>query len=134
MVTSGFGSMREEQTVAVRAVRGAIQVDADEPELIYQGVREMLAALLTRNDLGQEDVISIFFTATTDLTSCFPAAGAREIGFSDVPLLCASEIAVPGSLPRTLRLLAHVETPLPRSEIRHAFLGAAAALRDDLQQ
>jgi chorismate mutase len=120
--------------VAVRAVRGAIQVDADEPELIYQGVREMLADLLTRNELGQEDVISIFFTATTDLTSCFPAAGAREIGFSDVPLLCASEIAVPGAMPRTLRLLAHVETPLPRSEIRHAFLGAAAALRDDLQQ
>lgn len=120
--------------MAVRAVRGAIQVDADEPELIYEGVREMLAALLSRNQLGQEDVISIFFTATTDLTSCFPAAGAREIGFSDVPLLCASEIAVPGGMPRTLRLLAHVETPLPRSEVRHAFLGAAAALRDDLQQ
>jgi chorismate mutase len=120
--------------VAVRAVRGAIQVDADDPDLIYQGVREMLAEVLARNELGQEDVISIFFTATTDLTSCFPAAGAREIGFAEVPLLCASEIAVPGALPRTLRLLAHVETPRPRSEIRHAFLGAAAALRDDLQQ
>ncbi|HZV27824.1 MAG TPA: chorismate mutase [Acidothermaceae bacterium] len=120
--------------MAVRAVRGAIQVDADEPELIFQGVREMLAAVLVRNDLDSQDVISIFFTATTDLTSCFPAAGAREVGFSDVPLLCASEIAVAGAMPRTLRLLAHVETPLPRSEIRHAFLGAAAALRDDLQQ
>jgi chorismate mutase len=120
--------------VAVRAIRGAIQVDADEPELIFQGVREMLAAVLLRNELDAQDVISIFFTATTDLTSCFPAAGAREIGFADVPLLCASEIAVPGAMPRTLRLLAHVETARPRSEIRHAFLGAAAALRDDLQQ
>jgi chorismate mutase len=120
--------------VAVRAIRGAIQVDADEPELIFQGVREMLAAVLDRNELEPQDVISIFFTATTDLISCFPAAGAREVGFSDVPLLCASEIAVAGSMPRTLRLLAHVDTARPRSDIRHAFLGAAAALRDDLPQ
>jgi chorismate mutase len=94
----------------------------------------MLAAVLARNELEPADVISIFFTATTDLTSCFPAAGAREVGFSDVPLLCASEIAVVGSLPRTLRLLAHVETSRSLSDIRHVFLGAAAALRDDLKQ
>lgn len=120
--------------MAVRAVRGAIQVDADEPAEVFRSVRELLAEVLTRNDLTTDDVISIFFTATTDLTSCFPAAAAREVGFTDVPLLCASEIAVPGSLPRTVRLLAHVETPRPRAEIRHAFLGAAAALRDDLKQ
>jgi len=120
--------------VPVRAVRGAIQVDADEPGEVHRRVREMLAAVLERNGLTPDDVISIFFTATTDLTSCFPAAGAREAGFADVPLLCASEIAVPGSLPRTVRLLAHVNTPRPRAEIRHAFLGAAASLRDDLRQ
>ena len=120
--------------MAVRAVRGAIQVAADEPAAIYRGVQELLTAVLDRNALSRDDVISIFFTATTDLTSCFPAAGAREAGFTDVPLLCASEIAVPGSMPRTVRLLAHVESPRPRSEIRHAFLGAAAALRDDLPQ
>lgn len=120
--------------MAVRAVRGAIQVDADDPAEVYRGVRELLGEVLARNDLTTDDVISIFFTATTDLTSCFPAAGAREIGFADVPLLCASEIAVAGSLPRTVRLLAHVETPRSRAEIRHAFLGAAAALRDDLKQ
>jgi chorismate mutase len=120
--------------VAVRAVRGAIQVEADEPAEIYRGVREMLTEVLDRNGLSADDVISIFFTATPDLTSCFPAAGARELGFADVPLLCASEIGVLGSLPRTVRLLAHVETSLPRAEIRHAFLGAAAALRDDLRQ
>ena len=120
--------------MAVRAVRGAIQVDADAPDEIYRGVREMLASVLDRNGLTTDDVISIFFTATTDLTSCFPAAGAREVGFADVPLLCASEIAVPDSMPRTVRLLAHVETPRSRADIRHAFLGAAAALRDDLKQ
>ena len=120
--------------MAVRAVRGAIQVESDDSAEVYRGVREMLAAVLERNGLMATDVISIFFTATPDLTSCFPAAGARQVGFSDVPLLCASEIAVPGALPRTVRLLAHVETELPRGDIRHAFLGAAAALRDDLKQ
>jgi chorismate mutase len=120
--------------VAVRAVRGAIQVSADAPEEIYRGVQEMLMAVLERNDLDAADVISLFFTATPDLTSCFPAAGARQVGFSDVPLLCAAEIAVPGSLARTVRLLAHVETPKARADVRHAFLGAAAALRDDLPQ
>jgi len=120
--------------VAVRAVRGAIQVDADEPAAVYRGVQEMIAAVLDRNQLTPADVISIFFTATPDLTSCFPATGARQLGFDDVPLLCASEIAVPGSLPRVVRMLAHVETDTARADIRHAFLGAAAALRDDLKQ
>ncbi len=120
--------------MTVRAVRGAIQVAADEPEAIYRGVQEMIAAALDRNRLSPPDVISIFFTATPDLTSCFPAAGARQVGFGDVPLLCASEIAVPGSLPRVVRMLAHVESDMARADIRHAFLGAAAALRDDLPQ
>jgi len=120
--------------VAVRAVRGAIQVDADEPEMIYAAVREMLAAVLDRNGLESADLISMFFTTTPDLTSCFPAAAARQGDFSDVPVLCASEIAVPGAMPRTVRLLAHVETAKTRADVRHAFLGAAAALRDDLPQ
>jgi chorismate mutase len=120
--------------VAVRAIRAAIQVDTDTPADIYQGVRDMVTAILERNELTSDDVISIFFTSTPDLTSCFPAAAAREIGFRDVPLLCAGEIAVPGALPRTVRLLAHVESPRPRPEIRHAFLAGAAALRDDLPQ
>jgi chorismate mutase len=115
-------------------VRGAIQVAADEPREVYSSVHELLAAVLDRNGLTPADIISIFFTATPDLVSCFPAAGARQVGFTDVPLLCAQEIAVPGALPRTVRLLAHVETPRSRAEIRHAFLGAAAALRDDLPE
>ena len=120
--------------MAVRAIRGAIQVDADEPDEIHRAVQEMLAAVLDRNGLSPADVISIFFTSTPDLTACFPAAGARQVGFADVPLLCASEIAVPGAMPRTVRLLAHVETTKERAQIRHAFLGAAAVLRDDLPQ
>ena len=93
---------------------------------------ELLEAVLERNGLSQEDLISVVFTATPDLVSEFPAYAARQMGFVDVPLLCASEIAVPGAMPRVVRLLAHVETDLPRADIKHCFLRGAAALRRDL--
>ena len=93
---------------------------------------ELLQAILERNALTQEDLISVVFTATPDLTSEFPAYAARQMGFVDVPLLCASEIDVPGAMPRVLRVLAHVETDRPRSEVSHVFLRGAAALRRDL--
>ena len=115
--------------MAVRAVRGATQVPADERAAIMEGTTELVLAVLAANDLAPDDLISVLFTATPDLTSEFPALAARKAGLSGVPLLCASEIAVPDSMPRTVRLLAHVETPRSRAEIRHAFLGAAAALR-----
>jgi chorismate mutase len=121
-------------TVAVRAVRGAIQIDDDSREQILEGSAELVRTVLDRNALAAEDIISIVFTATPDLTAEFPAYAARLLGLTDVPLLCASEIAVPGALPRTLRLLAHVETDKPRSELRHAYLRGAAALRTDLPQ
>jgi chorismate mutase len=121
-------------TVAVRAVRGAIQVADDTREEILEGSAELVRAVLERNDLTADDVISIVFTATPDLTAEFPAYAARLLGLTDVPLLCASEIAVPGALPRTLRLLAHVETDKPRADLRHAYLRGAAALRTDLPQ
>lgn len=116
----------------VRAVRGAIQVDADERELVLEATTELLSAVLRRNDLSSADLISVVFTATTDLRSEFPAYAARQMGITDVPLLCATEIAVPGSMPRVLRLLAHVESDRPRAEIRHVYLRGAAALRTDL--
>ena len=72
------------------------------------------------------------FTTTVDLTSAFPAAGARGIGFGDVPLLCASEINVPGAKPRCVRILLHAYSPRPRSELRHVYLRDAQSLRDDL--
>ena len=118
--------------MAVRAVRGAIQVDQDDREQVLDATTELLETVLERNGLTQEDLISVVFTATPDLTSEFPAYAARQMGFVDVPLLCASEIDVAGAMPRVLRVLAHVETERPRSEVKHVFLRGAAALRRDL--
>ncbi|WAX56996.1 chorismate mutase [Jatrophihabitans cynanchi] len=120
--------------MAVRAVRGAIQVDADERDQILAGATELVSEVLRRNEIDPADLISIVFTATPDLTAEFPAYAARMLGLVDVPLLCTTEIAVPGALPRVLRLLAHVESAKERSEIRHVYLRGAAALRTDLPQ
>jgi chorismate mutase len=122
------------RAVAVRAVRGAIQVAADDREAILSGTSELVAEVLRRNAIAQADLISIIFTATPDLTAEFPAYAARLMGFDDVPLLCTTEIAVPGAMPRVLRLLLHAESELSRSQIRHVYLGGAAALRTDLPQ
>jgi chorismate mutase len=120
--------------MTVRAVRGAIQVARDTREDILSGASELVLEVLARNSIDPADLISVLFTATADLTAEFPAYAARQLGLTDVPLMCAAEIAVPGALPRTLRLLAHVETELPRSAIRHVYLGGAASLRTDLPQ
>ena len=118
--------------MAVRAIRGAIQIDDNDRDQILQATAELVAAVMDRNGVDPADLISIVFTATPDLTAEFPAYAARQMGLTDVPLLCTTEIAVPGSMPRVLRLLAHVESELPRAEIRHAYLRGAAALRTDL--
>jgi chorismate mutase len=120
--------------MTVRAVRGAIQVDDNDRDLILDGTRELVLEVLRRNEIDPDDLISIVFTATPDLTAEFPAYAARQMGLTDVPLLCTTEIAVPGSMPRVLRLMAHVETSLTRSDIRHVYLRGASALRTDLPQ
>jgi chorismate mutase len=120
--------------VPVRAIRGAVQVDADEREAILEGTTELVSEVMTRNDLVPDDVISVIFTVTPDLTTEFPALAARKIGFQDVALLCATEIPVPGALPRVVRLLAHVDTERSRREIQHVYLRGAAALRLDIAQ
>ena len=120
--------------MAVRALRGATQVDRDERDLIHAAVAELVSAVLDRNELQPADLISIVFTATPDLTADFPAYAARLIGITDVPLLCATEIDVPGAMPRVVRLLAHVETDRPRVDLRHVYLRGAAELRTDLPQ
>ena len=120
--------------MAVRAIRGAVQVDANERAAVLEGTAELVAEVMTRNGLGPDDVISVVFTATPDLTAEFPALAARKIGFQDVPLLCATEIGVPGALPRVVRLLMHVETSKPRSALQHVYLRGAAALRLDIAQ
>jgi chorismate mutase len=120
--------------VSVRAVRGAIQVDADERDQVLEATTELLSEVLERNALSPDDLISVIFTVTPDIRSEFPAYAARQMGITDVPLLCAREIDVPGAMPRVLRLLAHVDTGLSRQEIRHVYLRGAAGLRTDLQQ
>ncbi|MFI8231871.1 chorismate mutase [Streptomyces sp. NPDC085900] len=122
--------------MAVRAVRGAVQLERDEAGHMDEQVGALLTALLERNGLTAEDLISIWFTATPDLHSDFPAAAARKlgIGLGDVPLLCAQELDIQGALPRVVRILAHIETDKPRAEINHVYLGAAAALRKDIAQ
>jgi chorismate mutase len=97
-------------------------------------VGQLLTAVLERNSLAPDDLISIWFTATPDLHSDFPAVAARELGIVDVPLICAQELDIAGAMPRVVRLLAHVETDLPKSAVAHVYLGAAAALRKDIAQ
>lgn len=118
--------------MAVRALRGAITVDADTVDQVTSRVQALVTALLERNGLTHDDLISILFTATEDVVCMFPAAAAREMGLGDVPLLCAREMAVTGSTPRCIRLLLHVETDRPRSALHHVYLEGARGLRDDL--
>jgi chorismate mutase len=120
--------------VPVRAIRGAVQVDANRREDIIEATAELVTEVMTRNDLVTDDVISVLFTATPDLTAEFPALAARKIGFHDVPLLCATEIGVPDAMPRVVRLLMHVQTDRPRAGIRHVYLRGAVALRLDVAQ
>src|ERR1700678_3995107 len=105
--------------MTVRAVRGAVQIETDHRDAILEGTAELVTEVMARNDLTTDDVISVLFTATPDLTAEFPALAARKIGFHDVPLICASEIAVPGAMPRVVRLMAHVDTDRPRAAIQH---------------
>jgi len=120
--------------VAVRAVRGAVQISGNDRDEILAGTTELVTEVMSRNELSTEDVISVLFTATPDLTAEFPALAARKLGFQEVPLLCASEIDVPGAMPRVVRLMMHVETTKPRSALQHVYLRGAAALRLDIAQ
>jgi chorismate mutase len=118
--------------VPIRAFRGAIQVDYNEREAIIEGATEMVRTVLERNHIDEVDLISMVFTTTPDLTAEFPAQAARKLGLTDVPLLCATEIPVPGAMPRVVRLPAHAETDLSRAAIRHVYLRGATELRSDL--
>jgi chorismate mutase len=120
--------------VAVRAVRGAVQISGNDRDDILAGTTELVTEVMSRNELSTDDVISVLFTATPDLTAEFPALAARKLGFQEVPLLCASEIDVPGAMPRVVRLMMHIETSKPRSALQHVYLRGAAALRLDIAQ
>ncbi len=118
--------------MAVRGIRGAITVEKDDKTDIIEATQELLKQIITQNQLLSDDIISIIFTLTPDLRSAFPAAAARAMGLTQVPLLCTQEIPVPGALPHCIRVLIHVNTDKPQDQIRHQFLKAAAQLRPDL--
>lgn len=118
--------------MSVRAVRGATQLEADEREHLLERVTEMVRGVMAANALDVDDFISIIFTATSDLRAEFPAYAARQLGFHDVPLICARELEIAGSMPRVIRMMAHVETDRSRQQITHVYLHGAAALRRDL--
>jgi chorismate mutase len=114
------------------ALRGAIGVDVNERDAILGATDELMREVMARNDLRPEAVVSCIFTVTDDLNAEFPAVAARRLGFDRVPLLCAREIPVPGALPRIIRLLAHYYADGDHTA-RHVYLGAAQALRQDLE-
>ena len=116
----------------VRALRGATTLDVDTPEEMNERVQALVREMMARNDIANDDIISVIFTATEDLTSTFPATAARSVGLGDVPLLCARELSVAGGTPRCVRVLMHVTTEAARSELRHVYLEDAKGLRDDL--
>lgn len=119
--------------MTIRGIRGAITVSADDPDLILQATHELLEAILEENEgMQPEDVASAIFTLTDDLISTFPALAARQMGWSMVPMMCAREIPVPGSLPHVIRVLVHWNTAIPQSEIKHVYLRDAVKLRPDL--
>jgi len=118
--------------MAVRGIRGAITIAEDGETQVLQATRELLGEIIIRNQIRTEDIASIIFTTTPDITSSFPAKAARTMGMQMVPLLGAQEMAVEGSLQRCIRVLLHINTNLNQSEIEHVYLREAAKLRVDL--
>ncbi len=119
--------------MSIRGIRGATTVQGDEPDLILEATRELLEAILEANSgMTPEDVSSALFTVTDDLAATFPAQAARQMGWGLVPMMCAREIPVPGSLRRVIRVLVHWNTETLQNEITHVYLRDAVKLRPDL--
>ena len=119
--------------MTVRGIRGAITVDADQPDLVLLATQELLGALMRANPgLRTEEIASAFFTTTDDLISVHPALAARQMGWEHIPMMCAREIPVPGSLPRCIRVLVQWNTGRAQTAISHVYLRDAVTLRPDL--
>lgn len=116
----------------VRAVRGATTLDKDSPEQVESRTQELVREMLSRNEIANEDLVSVFFSTTDDITAGFPAAAARQLGLEEVPLFGTREMSVPGALPRCVRVLIHCYSTRPRAEIQHVYLEGARVLRADL--
>lgn len=116
----------------VRGIRGATTVSSNTREEIIEATRELLTAMVEANDIDPEEVASVIFTTTPDLNAEFPAVAARQLGWTFVPLMCSHEMNVPGSLPRCVRILLHVNTDKRAHDIRHLYIRGASVLRPDL--
>jgi chorismate mutase len=120
--------------MAMRAIRGATVLQADDAGEMAEAVVEVVSAMMDRNGVAADDLVSILFTATPDLHSAFPAAAARQLGLADVPLICAQELDIRGALPRVVRVLMYAESSHARADIQHIYLRGADVLRQDLAQ
>lgn len=118
----------------VRALRGATTLDSDERDHLIERTQEMIRELFERNDLVEDDLVSLVFTATGDISSAFPAEAAREAGITHVPLLCARELEIDDAIQRCIRVLVHVYTDRTPAELRHVYLHDARQLRTDLPE
>jgi len=121
-------------TSAVRALRGATTIESDTTDQIRTRTIDLLKQMLERNGVNHDDIISVLFTATDDIHSMFPASAARDIGFGDIPLICARELDIEGATPLCIRVLMHLNTTVSRSDLRHVYLEGASGLRDDLPE
>ena len=120
--------------MAIRGIRGAITADSNTKENILENTTVLLQTIVNTNQIEFTDIASIFFSVTADLNATFPALSAREMGMSDTPLLCLNEIDVPDSLQKCIRILVHVNTEKPQSEMQHSYLKEAHILRPDQRQ
>lgn len=120
--------------MSIKAVRGAVQLKADDRQEMLEAVKEVLQQMMQKNNLAVSDLISVIFTSTPDLVCEFPAVAARELGIGEIPLMCSVEINVPRALPRVVRVMMHANTGLTTSEVRHIYIRGAEVLRRDLAQ
>jgi chorismate mutase len=117
----------------IKGIRGAIDVEVDEPQAIFEATKKLLKKILEVNNLQKENIINVFFTATHDLKSAYPARAARDMGWTMIPMMCLQEMEVIGSLPRCIRVLLQVEGYVNK-EVKHVYLGKAQQLRPDLSK
>ncbi|NLC67897.1 MAG: chorismate mutase [Clostridiaceae bacterium] len=117
----------------VRAIRGAITIDNNTADEILGETKNLLKRIVEVNNIGKNDIISVIFTATRDVNAIYPAVAAREMGWTDIALMCTNEMEVPGSLRMCIRVLMHVNTDIPNDKIKHVYLKGAKVLRPDLQ-
>lgn len=118
--------------MAVRGIRGATTAEENTAAAILEATLDLLRVMIAQNEIDPADVASAFFSTTPDLNAAFPAYAARQLGWLEVPLMCAHEMAVPGDVPRCIRVMLHLNTAKPQGAIRHAYLRGAVALRRDL--